>query len=59
MRAEELEGQELPALARSGMRKRTKILIYVAAGVGFAAAAYSIDHHVQDITPSSLGTRKD
>jgi len=59
LRDEGLEGQETPALAHSGMRKRTKILIYVAAGVGFAAAAYSIDHHVSNITPSSLGTRKD
>src|SRR5205823_14373428 len=40
-RAEASEGQEAPAVARSGMRKRTKILIYVAAGAGFAAAAYS------------------
>ena len=59
LRAERLEGQELPALAHSRMRKRTKILIYLTAGVGFAAAAYTIDHHVVDVTPSSLGTRKD
>ena len=59
LRAERFEGQELPALAHSGIRKRTKILIYLAAGVGFAAAAYTIDHRVVDVTPSSLGTRKD
>jgi len=59
LRAERLEGQELPALAHSRMRKRTKILIYLAAGVGFATAAYTIDHRVVDVTPSSLGTRKD
>ena len=59
LRAERLEGQDLPALAHSGMRKRTKILIYLTAGVGFVTAAYTIDHHVVDVTPSSLGTRKD
>jgi hypothetical protein len=51
--------QEAPSLANSGMRRRTKILLYVAAGVAFAASAYSIDHHVVNVTPSSLGTRKD
>jgi hypothetical protein len=59
VRAEALEGQGAPALATSPMRKRTKILIYVAAGVGFGVAAYAIDHHVLNITPSTLGTRKD
>ncbi|HEV2983423.1 MAG TPA: hypothetical protein VGX46_03500 [Vicinamibacterales bacterium] len=58
-RAEALDGQGAPALATSPMRKRTKILIYVAAGVGFGAAAYAIDHKVLNITPSTLGTRKD
>ncbi len=48
-----------PVLSNSGMRKRTKVLIYLAAGVGFAATAYAIDHKVLDVTPSSLGTRKD
>ncbi len=51
--------QETPALATSGMSRRTKVLIWLAAGVGFAAAAYTIDHKVRDDTPSSLGTRKD
>ncbi len=51
--------QEAPALATSRMSRRTKILIALAAGVGFAVTAYTIDHHVVDITPSSLGTRKD
>jgi hypothetical protein len=41
------------------MQKRTKILIFLAAGVGFGLAAYEIDHHVLNITPSTLGTRKD
>jgi hypothetical protein len=58
-RAEASGGQEGPALSTSGLSKRTKILIWVAAGVGFGAAAYAIDHAVLDITPSSLGTRKD
>jgi hypothetical protein len=57
-RAEALVGQE-PGLAKSGMSRRKKILIYAAAGVGFALAAYTIDRHVVDLTPSSLGTRKD
>ena|SRR5438094_1696172 len=57
--AASLQSQEAPALASSGMRRRTKILLYVAAGVAFAASAYSIDHHVVNVTPSSLGTRKD
>jgi hypothetical protein len=59
VRAEALDGQEAPALATSPMRKRTKILIFVAAGVGFAVSAYAIDHKVLNITPSTLGTRKD
>jgi hypothetical protein len=58
-RSEAREGQEQPALSKSGMRKRTKIMIYVAAGVGFAATAYTIDHKVLNVTPSTLGTRKD
>jgi hypothetical protein len=41
------------------MSKRMKAIIWLAAGVGFAATAYTIDHKVQDNTPSSLGTRKD
>ena len=41
------------------MRKRTKMMIAIGLGVGFAAGAYTIDHHVLDVTPSSLGTRQD
>ena len=48
-----------PTLESSGMRKRTKILIALAAGVGFVATIYTIDHHVLDVTPSTLGTRQD
>jgi hypothetical protein len=51
--------QGAPAVASSPMRKRTKILIFLAAGVGFGVSAWAIDHHVLNITPSSLGTRKD
>jgi hypothetical protein len=39
--------------------KRTKVLILVGAAVGYTAAALTIDHHVQDVTPSTLGTRED
>lgn len=52
-----LQGQ--PGLAASGMSRRKKALIWLVAGVGFAATAYGIDHNVKDVTPSTLGTRKD
>jgi hypothetical protein len=58
-RSEAREGQDQPVLSKAGMRKRTKIMIYMAAGVGFAATAYTIDHKVLNVTPSTLGTRKD
>ncbi len=58
-RSEAREGQEQPVLSKTGMRKRTKIMIYLATGVGFAATAYTIDHKVLNVTPSTLGTRKD
>jgi len=55
-----VQGQQTgPTLESSGMRKRTKILIAIAAGVGFVATVYAIDHNVLDVTPSSLGTRQD
>jgi hypothetical protein len=41
------------------MKTRTKVMIYLAAGVRLAAAAWTIDHKVVDVTLSSLGTRKD
>lgn len=53
-----LQGQG-PALAKSGLRKRTKVMIYTGAAIGFVSAAYAIDHNVLNVTPSSLGTRKD
>jgi hypothetical protein len=46
-------------LSQSGMRKSTKIMIYAGLALGFVASVYAIDHHVLDITPSSLGTRQD
>jgi hypothetical protein len=54
--AEQQSGQ---ALSKNGMRRRTKVMIYLAAGVGLASAAWAIDHQVLDVTPSSLGTRRD
>ena len=51
--------QEQPILSKSGMKKSKKMMIYLAAGVGLAATAWTIDHKVVDVTPSSLGTRKD
>ena len=54
-----LAQQEQPSLASSGMSKRKKALIWLAAGVGFAATAYAIDRKSLDNTPSTLGTRKD
>jgi hypothetical protein len=54
-----LAQDQAPALAASGMSKTKKFLIALAAGVGFAATAYAIDQNVQDITPSTLGTRED
>jgi len=52
--------QEAPGtLGRSGMRKRTKMMIALGIAVGFAASVWTIDHNVLDITPSSLGTRED
>ena len=46
-------------LSKSGMSKGKKALIYIGLGVGFAAGAYTIDHHVLNVTPSSLGKRLD
>ena len=52
-------GQALPAVASSGMKKRTKTLIFLTVAAGFVAGAYAIDHRVKDVTPSTLGTRED
>ena len=46
-------------LSKSGMSKGKKAMIYIGLAVGFAASAWVIDHHVLDVTPSSLGTRQD
>lgn len=50
---------EQAGLASSGMSRKSKIMFAVVAAAGFAVTAYTIDHKVQDNTPSSLGTRKD
>lgn len=49
--------QAQPALAQSGLRKRTKILIAMGVFAAFGGAAYAIDRGVEDSTPSSLGQR--
>ena len=46
-------------LSQSKLRKRTKAMIFIGLGAGFAASAWVIDHKVQDITPSSQGKRQD
>jgi hypothetical protein len=51
--------QEPPALSTSGIKKRTKFLIFLGAAAGAVATWYTIDHHVEDNTPSSLGLRED
>jgi hypothetical protein len=47
------------AVSATGMRKRTKLMIFFGAAAAFAGTAYAIDHRVKDVTPSSLGTRQD
>ena len=54
-----LFAQEQAVLSKSGLKRRNKALLYISMGVGFAAAAYVIDHNVVNSTPSSLGTRRD
>ena len=54
-----LFAQERAVLSKSGLKRRNKALLYIGMGVGFAAAAYVIDHNVVNATPSSLGTRRD
>jgi len=51
--------QEQPAMSTSGMRRRTKLLIFLGAAAAFIGTAYTIDHKVEDNTPSTLGTRED
>jgi hypothetical protein len=47
------------AIATTGMKKRTKALIYAGVAATFVGVAYGIDHKVLDVTPSTLGTRDD
>ena len=51
--------QEQPALSTTGMKKRTKFLIFMGATAGVVATWYAIDHRVEDNTPSTLGIRQD
>jgi hypothetical protein len=52
--------QQAPGvISTSGMKKRTKTMIFIGVAAGFAGIAYGIDHRVKDVTPSSLGTRED
>jgi len=51
--------QEVGTLSKSGMSKSKKLMLYSAIVVGFVASVWVIDHHVLDVTPSSLGTRQD
>ena len=46
-------------ISRSGMSKSKKMMIYAGLAAAFVATVWTIDHNVLDITPSSLGTRKD
>ena len=50
---------EQGTLAESGMSKRKKWFITIAAVLAVAGGIYAIDHGVEDNTPSSKGTRKD
>lgn len=51
--------QQGPGLESSGMGKGMKWLIISAVAVGVAATMYTIDHKVEDNTPSSHGLRED
>ena len=53
--------QEQPpgVLGQPGMRKRTKLLLGLAAAAGYLTTMWVVDHRVEDNTPSSLGTRQD
>ena len=44
LRSLRCHGQEQPMLSKSGMKKSKKTMIYLAAGVGLAATAWTIDH---------------
>lgn len=46
-------------ISKSGMGKGKKALLFIGLAAGFAASVWTIDHHVLDVTPSSLGTRGD
>jgi len=46
-------------LARSGMSKSKKALIYIGLAAVAVGGIMTIDKNVLDVTPSSLGTRQD
>ena len=51
--------QEVSVLSKNGMSGRKKAILYISLAAAFVGSAWIIDHNVQDITPSSLGTRQD
>ncbi len=51
--------QQGGTLARSGMSKGKKALIYIGLAAVAVGGIMTIDKNVLDITPSSLGTRQD
>ena len=57
--APSLASQGASTLSKSGMSKGKKVLIYAGLAAAFVGGAWAIDHRVNDITPSSLGTRQD
>ena len=46
-------------LSKSGMSKGKKALIYIGLAAAAVGGIMTIDKNVLDVTPSSLGTRKD
>lgn len=51
--------QQGGSLARSGMSKGKKALIYIGLAAVAVGGIMTIDKNVLDVTPSSLGTRQD
>jgi hypothetical protein len=51
--------QQGGSLARSGMSKGKKALIYIGLAAVAVGGILTIDKNVLDVTPSSLGTRQD
>lgn len=53
------QGSQSGLANAGGMSRKKKFWIVLAAGIGFGAAVYTIDHRVEDNTTSSRGLRKD